>query len=228
MKLILFLTIIYLSLVKSFCVRSLYLDDKKECQKCVSGYYCPDGINMYECPEGTYSSAWEEECHQCGCDGCLKADIVNKTTKEVIRYAGSCDVEGTCYPGFGMNEFKKTCVLCGPGDYSKGGSMSCKTCPFNSITTEEGQTKCIRCPKNQGAAGFHTRCTVCKPGQYYKKQYGVCLSCVHRNAISTKEGQTHCIPCGDEMHANPSGTECLPGPVERFEEGMKGFHTSFI
>ena len=49
----------------------------EECVECPDGYY---SFNSYK-----YST-----CLQCGCDGCLKNDIINKTTNEIIKHAGSC------------------------------------------------------------------------------------------------------------------------------------------
>ena len=206
----------YFSLAKDKCFEGFYFDENKKCQFCSSGYYCPDGINKIECPNGTYSHEREEttECKKCGCEGCLKRNIVNETTKEKIKYAGSCAVDGTCYPGFGMDETKLICELCEPGHFSIGGAMYCLLCPMNTYNTKYGETRCYECPMNQGATDGHTRCEICPPGRFYNKKDGSCSLCLDNN-VSETEGQTECKYCGEDMHANEDNTKCLPGPMIR-------------
>ena len=63
------------------CPYGQFLNLKKKCEACISGYCCPDGINIYECSNGSYSNRRSKECQLCGCDGCLKHDLINETTK---------------------------------------------------------------------------------------------------------------------------------------------------
>ena len=131
-------TILSLLFVFSFaeisCPRTQYIDANDECEFCPSGYYCPDGIIKVKCPEGTYSDVGEKICQECGCEGCLESNIINETTKEIVKYAGSCTTEGTCYPGFGMDPETKSCMKCVPGYYSVGGSMECELCPLRTYS----------------------------------------------------------------------------------------------
>ena len=41
--------IIYSTFAYEFCAKG-FINEKGECQKCISGYYCPDGANKYKCP----------------------------------------------------------------------------------------------------------------------------------------------------------------------------------
>ena len=200
------------STLSAKCSKRQYLNDEGKCVLCESGYYCPGDDNEYECPDGYYTPFKQKECIKCGCDGCLKKDIVNETTNDIIKHAGSCAVEGTCYPGYGYNELsnKRICELCKPGYYSKGGDNICRLCPRFHITTEYGQTECKRCPELHGVTNVHTVCEKCPPGSYLSDD-GYCSRC-YDNTVTTEYGQIECTECGDEYHANEDHTKCLPGP----------------
>ena len=213
MKIILLVIVLQLTIAEKTCSISVYVNEKGECEKCPSGYYCPDGVNKFICPDGTFTNEWEKECHQCGCDGCIKADIKNETTGKIVKYGGSCTKDGSCYPGYGYDEDTKSCKLCKSGYFSIGGWMSCISCDFNTISTQLGQTKCEECPLHHGTTDKHTKCVKCHPGKFYRIDLGSCVSC-RGNTISEKEGQTECIQCPEDMHANEDHTKCLPGSPE--------------
>jgi len=50
-----------------------------------------------------------------------------------------------CGAGSFLDTYKRTCTACPPGTYSnKNNSLECKKCPAGQITTDEGQTSCIK------------------------------------------------------------------------------------
>ena len=193
------------------CGESYFLNEKGECQWCITGYYCPGDNLKYECPDGYFSKRGYTECDKCGCDNCLKGYIVNETTRSFIEYAGSCSEENECYPGYGYEKATKVCELCKPGSYSKGGKEECKRCKRNTIQPKSGQTFCEICPPNQGPFDKHTRCDYCQKGTYYDSIAEHCMRCP-MESITTEIGQTECIKCGENSHSNRENTECIPGP----------------
>ena len=133
-----------LSFAELSCPDGQYINENNKCKFCPSGYYCPDGIIKVKCPDGTYSDVGEEKCQECGCEGCLQSNIINETTKEIVKYAGSCTTEGTCYPGFGMNPETKSCRKCRSWEYSIGGSMECVSCPSYSVHLDCEEPFCFK------------------------------------------------------------------------------------
>ena len=211
-----FILLYLLSVVNALCPRSAYVDENGKCAKCKSGYYCPDGVNIYKCPEGTYSDVWKKECFKCGCDGCIQANIVNETSKEVIKYAGSCSIDGTCYPGFGMDPDTKSCQLCNAGKYSLGKDMKCKLCGNHFYNDQPGSTYCKECPPDEEDVNLHSGCAKCQPGYYLDEKHHACLTCPP-NTITQKESERQCISCGEDQHANYDRTKCLPGAYKEIK-----------
>lgn len=183
-------------------------EEKEKWEYCHSGYYCVNG-SMYECPDGYYSDVWQSECTKCGCDNCLKANIYDEKTNKVIKYAGSCPIEGSCYPGYGLDPINKVCEICEIGRFSEGGSNECETCPFGSFNTKKGLTGCKQCPLFYGSNVIHNGCELCAPGLYYDFERHSCKMCPN-HSISTDYNQTACTPCGKDEYSKYNRRKCLP------------------
>ena len=175
-----------------------------ECIDCPDGYYGYYGFGYFTCLE-------------CGCDGCVKTSTWKNNSFEIVKYAGSCKIEGTCYPGFGMKRYSNECHKCSPGEYSTGGDNRCNPCPNNSYTNKTGSTECIKCPKYQISNYDKTACRQCKPGEYYDKKEKTCLLCPE-NTISTEYGQMKCKKCKRKEHSDQYRQRCLPGAPIQFDK----------
>ena len=210
MKVVLFVLILFISFSLSYeCYKYEYFHETKGCIFCPSGHYCPGDDKKHLCPDGYYSHKLDGKCSKCGCDGCLKEDVIDNVTKEVIHYAGSCPNKSPCYPGYGISRFTGACDICQRGHYSKGGFSRCELCPTHKIAREEGQSECEECPPNQGIIGVHEGCEICQEGYYFEEEWGMCSMC-ENDTITNKINQTECIPCGKGKRANHFHTECLP------------------
>ena len=201
--------LIHQSFSSDLCPKRHYINKEGKCVWCESGYYCPGDHKEYECPDGFYTDFGQYECIKCGCDNCLKKDIVNETTGDIIKNAGYCPKEGSCYPGYGIDTYTQICELCLPGHFSEGGNNTCQSCHGASIAPEAGQTKCQPCPEGYAVEGVHTECVECPPGNCIRLS-GTCVKC-SGNTISREYGSRECIKCGEDEHPNEDHTECLPG-----------------
>ena len=214
MKTVILLIFIQLVLSEN-CGDGWYFNEKQgECRVCISGYICVNG-SLVECPDGYFSEGGSDStCIKCGCDNCLKGDIKNETTGDYIKCAGSCPIEGTCYPGYGVESYTKACVLCHPGQFSEGGNSECWMCPPGWISTEYGSTKCIEC-KDKPVTSGGKECVDCPPGFYLDMNTRMCGGCPE-NTYTNETNSLSCIPCGPNEHSDIGWDRCLPGaPVER-------------
>ena len=108
------------------CELGQYLDTEGNCNLCESGYFCPVFITHLECPENTFSFDGEITCRECGCkeNQCQKGNEIDYMNKN-IKFAGSCEGESPCKPGFGYIPFTKQCIRCPTGFISSGGNSTC-------------------------------------------------------------------------------------------------------
>ena len=180
------------------CGRQYYLDSNGECQLCESGYYCPDGIHMIECPDGFFSMYGDYECHPCGCvdeESCRKSDTYK--VAGIMKYdnieifAGSCEGHGPCKPGFEYDETTGWCWECPerfhcPGNYSRAIG-----CPNHFVPNHKG-TKCIECDIGYGS--FGGECHPCPKQTYYSKKTKRCEYC-GKYEYQDEEGQLKCKKC---------------------------------
>ena len=109
------------------------------CSIALPGYYCEDGIAT-ECPVGTFSVGWAEDCTLCF------PGYYNDTGGSMS--CAACP-EGTFNDQFGADS-ASDCVLCQSGTYSVAGSGYCTDCPPGFIAPYAGSYECAHCP-----AGFY-------------------------------------------------------------------------
>ena len=174
------------------CKRRTY-EENNVCKECPSGYYCPDGERLIECPKNHYSEESSFYCHECGCQNegsCRKRTIRNNITNEIISYAGSCESESACLPGFGFNKTTKQCRKCMKGSYSKGGTNECITCKEHFISINESE--CVECPFGQEV--FLNRCQLCASHKRYNKKTYKCELCEAGKYQNPKD-VTKCKSC---------------------------------
>ena len=111
MKSFILLTILFTSALSSkndnrpkFILIGFY-EEKGKIHHCESGYNCPGDGNRYECPDCYYSTDQQKECAKCGCvnsENCLKGTTRDDETG-IRKYAGQCEGDAPCKPGYGYN-----------------------------------------------------------------------------------------------------------------------------
>ena len=203
--------VIFLIVISMFLVEGCpprYYDKNDDCLDCISGFYCPGDNKIYECVDGFYSLHEEKECFKCGCkntDTCPKGNIINNKTGEIIKYAGYCDGEEPCIPGYGYDKEKKSCLKCNKGYYSPGGNKQCQRCDKNTIINDS-QDGCIECPiGEQSIAGG--QCRACRPGTYYDNNMYKCILCPE-HYYTDDYRQLECKKCPDGMYSNERFNGC--------------------
>ncbi len=107
------------------------------CQLCPPGFYCPDGVEAFPCPAGTYINVEGAEfCVPCA--------------------AGSVqDQEGA-----------SECVLCPAGKFSsETGAIACLDCPEGTFSDVAGAAFCLDCPSGTFSdMTGSVECINCDPG----------------------------------------------------------------
>ena len=155
-----------------------FADNNSELENLITNHYYYS--ECIDCPDGYYAYFKNDifTCLNCGCDNCQKTDYINKETNEIISYAGRCSSKSSCYEGFGFDSKTEVCTICQPGYYSVRQSLStCNKCERNTITSNEGSSKCIQCPKYQVSNEERTSCHPCEPGQYFDETQQTCFQC---------------------------------------------------
>lgn len=210
MSAIVFLFILAFSNAFMFTYPGYYIneDDVVECE---SGYYCPGDDKKYECPDGFYSLKEREECWKCGCinsDTCPKGTKTDNKTGITI-YAGQCEGESPCKPGYGYERKTRVCLKCWDGMYSPGGSNPCQDCKRNEMVSE-GQDRCIECPAGEiSVTGVD--CRPCKRGTYFNNQTKDCEIC-QEGYYTDEERQFTCKKCPNGMYSNSEFSGCQDRP----------------
>ena len=180
------------------CGRQQYLDSNGECQLCESGHYCPDGIRMLECPDGFFSSYGQYECFPCGCvdeKSCRKKNIYKvpgiMAFDNIEKFAGSCEGNGACKPGFEYDKTTEWCWECSEGFYCPGNHSEAIGCPNHFIPNPE-RTDCRECP--EGLAASIDVCIPCPRQTFYSKKTKRCEYC-GKYEYQDEEGQMKCKKC---------------------------------
>jgi hypothetical protein len=79
----------------------------------------------------------------------LNGGVLKKSTLKTACPAKSIEIEnecGVCAPGYGLNNAKDKCVICGYGSWSAGGYISCTPCVKPTLTTQlMGSTNVFSC-----------------------------------------------------------------------------------
>ena len=177
------------------CRMGYFVNETNGCQVCVTGYYCPDGKQKIECPDGTYSGFGEPECTKCGCVK-MKTCRKNETYKipgdymsGVEIYAGSCD--GPCKQRFAYDSMTKECLPCPELSFCPGGYNGSLSCRRNYEPNEE-QTGCVKCGPRMVSMG--SNCHTCYKGTIYNEERKECEYCPE-DMEQDENDDTKCVPC---------------------------------
>ncbi|MCB9283533.1 MAG: HYR domain-containing protein [Lewinellaceae bacterium] len=104
------------------------------CTICPPGTYCPDGINQYDCVQGTFQAL----PGQIACYLCPPGKYQDETGAVECK---NC-LEGTYNPYAGA----VACQDCPEGTYAAGQSQTvCATCQPGSVATNPGSSACVDC-----------------------------------------------------------------------------------
>jgi len=175
------------------------------CENCPNGHYSSAGsTECTGCPSGRFSASWETTAEDC--DLC-PAGKIGKGTGKDSEDAG--------------------CVLCGDGDWSSAGDLSCYWCTEGRKWTSTGceacgigkyqnairQLGCKNCPEGRFTAGIGSKassdCAHCPPGRYTSST---------SSPYVVYAGQSSCADClAGRFRASSSDPECEQCPTGQYQ-----------
>ena len=169
------------------------------CQTCPTGSYCPDGINKFDCPAGSFSSiTGSTVCASC------PAGSFSSTIGSTV--CASCPAGS-----FSSTVGSTVCASCPAGSFSSViGSTVCASCPAGTFSNTTGSTVCTSCP----AGSFSniigsTACASCPAGSFSSTTGStVCASCP-AGTYSNTTGSTVCRSCNSSLSVTASASSCF-------------------
>ena len=211
--------------------------DHTKCTPCNAGTYSTLGATTCtSCGNNQISTGGASSCTPCGngtyandthttCFGCTNANQCPLTTgaTQMQCNSGICKA-ASCGAGYYLNN--SSCVMCAPGTYSHGGTLtSCNKCSSGTISSI-GQSQCTQCetafittdnktcvPCTAGtttSGNNHTSCVKCSKDQYSLPGTG-CLNCP--DGMHSDIGSSSCFQCVSnsdcDLIGNASSMQCL-------------------
>lgn len=213
----------------------------RSCKLCPLGTFSQKGATKCSpCPIGTFNNRIPgTRCKKCptgqttagsGAAGCKNVD----GSCAFNTFEGSDSICKACMPGEYFDAKRKTCVPCGPKEFSNGGvDAECKRCPGLKVPLGDLNMKenaGCNCPV--GFIDDGTDCVACPPGTYWVNGYhffrttdgfarvgaddvaieGECKAC-EVGTFSDKSAMQSCKPCPvDTFQDREGGSKCMKCP----------------
>ena len=177
------------------------------CQTCPPGSYCPDGIQKFNCPAGSYSSI-------VGSTVCLSCPAGSFSSTVGSTVCASCPAGS-----YSSTVGSTVCTSCPAGSFSSTvGSTVCASCPAGSFSSTVGSTVCTSCPAGKFSSTVgSTVCTSCPAGKFSSTTGStVCASCP-AGSFSSVMGSVACASCPAGTFSSTTGsTVCASCPAGTF------------
>ena len=196
---------------------------RQTCAACTAGSKCSGTSAQVKCDVGTFSTAGQNACADCGVDNlysgtpgtadacvtCAAGSVTsggNPTTRTTCetctpgyKCVGTSSIV-TCGAGFFSAAGSSACAKCADGTkYSQPAAAACSTCAIGSFTSggdKDTRTNCEPCPAGHTCSGSGIQ-TICPAGKF------------------SGAGSAVCSPCGDGKKFSSAGagacSVCSPG-----------------
>lgn len=185
-------------------------EDAAVCVMCPAGHYCPDGLALLECAEGSYNPSAMSSLPE----ACITCPQGTTTTFPAAERETQCvSVPLTCAPGTAGFD----CNACGPGTFSVGGNVQeCGVCQPGTVSRKARLSLgCDECPAGSymplaRQAGLDS-CLLCGEGLVSDSGSSSCSGCTGGAVLDASSGT-----CVDTLDGECDGvtSACLPGLPE--------------
>ena len=196
---------------------------RQTCAACTAGSKCSGTSVQVKCDVGTFSTAGQSACADCGADNLYSgtpgtADACVTCAAGSVTYGGNPTTRTTCEacsPGYKCVG-TSSIVTCGAGFFSAAGSSACAKCADGTKYSQPAAAACSTCAIGYFTSGntkeTRTTCSVCPAG----------FACDGTNAKQlcpagkfSGAGSAVCSPCGGGKKFSSAGAGscgvCSPG-----------------